>query len=1834
MMEKLIAHTGRTQARFVSALLATFAALMVFSALAGAEATYVKSFGASGSGAGQFNEVAGISQNHTTGDVYVADRGNNRIQVFDEDGNFLEAWGFDVVASGVDDEPLVDEVQRITIKASAGTFTLTYGGNTTPALPFNATAAEVEAAVNGLASISSGGGSVDVTGGPGDPTGANPFVVTFNGGPLAKGDRETLTIDRSNLAVPFGTQISCKGTATHVVGGDGHFNYRWLRNGVPITGATSPTYTTTSDDDGKGIQCEVEVVYENFPPPVLSWDTVRDYTLVGSTPSAKIPLGPVSGVAEPSGPTIEAGGPGGTLTCNAGSWLNSPTSYTYQWYWKNGPLGDPVTTAATSVDLTVTEDMAAIRALFQCKVTGTNAAGSSVMWSDLRQTEPPPPTAGNFFFQEGDPVLAFPAGTSVVSTKTNGGVVFEVCKAGTNDVCKAGVAGPSLGQFSQPRGVAVDNSPGANGAVVVGDDYNYRVQKLSASGAPILAIGGGVDQLTGGNVCLVSSGHDCGAGYRAEDTTGGAFGGWPESTCCEVGWNEAGNSVAVDENNGKIYVTDPYDPPPFTPNPFKGRAQAFDSSGGFIGQVTLPGFLVPGDPISIGVDFEGRIGIANSDGSNSSAVEMFEPEEFTPEGTHRGLNERRQIDEGGVAMDLDGDPSSDKIYILDRNISHFEFAFGGTQHHVCGEKEDKTPRRALMVLDHEGHVLDCTVPQGLGAILSTAGVTISDNGFAYVTLHKQNVVKIFRVPDETAPTAGTSSVDRITQKSAQLHGLMNAGYEPTDWGFEYGTSPCSSSTCQKIAGGKVYGVTAKPVELSLPGLQPGTKYYFRVYGTNPLGGDVGPERTFITFPFVDLVNDKCGNALARKQTTAAGLLDCRAYELASAEFTGGYDVISDLAPDQVPLETSPDTPGKVLYAVKDGGIPGTGKPTNKGPDPYVAVRDAESAKWTTKYVGIPSDVTQTSAPFSSTPNDFGADLLTFAFGGPGICDPCFEEDGSSGLPVRLPDGRLVQGMTGSNPDPDAVQAGYVGDPMSASGTHLVFGTISQLEDAGNDNGDVTIYDRDLSAETTQVVSTDDNGDTLTGDGIGALDISADGSRIIVGQKFLPDDAKGNSRWQLYMHIGETAESVDLTPGTTTGALYAGMSDDGTQVFYSTRDKLSDDDDDTSADIYRVPVAGVGSASPELISVTDGGASNDDSCEPAGFPIGWNTVSGDGQCDAVPLAGGAGVAGDGTAYFLSPEVLAPGEGEAGAANLYVVRAGDDSPQFVATIDSTLGHAPPPAPKHPAVNENLITGLSTPQSLAVDQGNGDIYVLEKGSNSVSRYTATGTAKAFSGSPTPASNKLPGQVLEGGDGMGQIAVDASDSVMSGNLYVTEVAFEGKVRVYSNAGALLGQLGGFTVPCGVAVDDSTGTVYVADAVANKIWRFEPTSAPGPGVSNANYSVTSLATEGGFACQLAADTQGNVYGTMFGSSQVRQFDVSEFEPVASPREGVEIKDLGSVPPGHMVYVDPASDELYVDTGSKVVIFDSDGNKVKEFGAGRSGYGGIAVNGGEGAGQDARAHHAYAVDGSKVIEYGTEPDVYTPIDDPAVLHAVNDNEEHHWSDFQTTPDGRYALLSSIQGSLNPVYDNRNFRMVHRYDADEDELSCASCISTEGPPLGDASLPTRGLGLTNDGRVFFNSTDQLVMRDTNAKLDAYEWNEGAVGLISTGVSHAPSSMLSVTRDGVDAFFFTREVLVENDDNGETMKIYDARSSGGFFRLPQSPPCAASDECHGPGTEPAVTPAIGTYEGRGGNLKKTCKKGFVRRKGKCVRKHCKKGSVKRKGKCVKKKRAVSRKRGGRR
>ena len=218
----------------------------------------------------------------------------------------------------------------------------------------------------------------------------------------------------------------------------------------------------------------------------------------------------------------------------------------------------------------------------------------------------------------------------------------------------------------------------------------------------------------------------------------------------------------------------------------------------------------------------------------------------------------------------------------------------------------------------------------------------------------------------------------------------------------------------------------------------------------------------------DLADDPCPNAHVRQQTSAARLLDCRAYELVSAADAGGYDVESNLIPGQTPFGGYPEAAGRVLYGVHDGGIPGTGNPTNRGVDPYVATRGENG--WTHRIRRHPRRRTPSDRTLLLAPAEADASLGTFAFGGPGVCSPCFA-DGSTGIPVRLPDGELVQGMAGpEDPGPAAEPDGYGRQAPLRRRQPPDLRLDLAIRPRRQPHGRRPIYDRDLKTGETHVVS--------------------------------------------------------------------------------------------------------------------------------------------------------------------------------------------------------------------------------------------------------------------------------------------------------------------------------------------------------------------------------------------------------------------------------------------------------------------------------------------------------------------------------------------------------------------------------------------------------------------------------------------------------------------------------------------------------------------------------------------------------------------------------------------
>jgi hypothetical protein len=252
------------------------------------------------------------------------------------------------------------------------------------------------------------------------------------------------------------------------------------------------------------------------------------------------------------------------------------------------------------------------------------------------------------------------------------------------------------------------------------------------------------------------------------------------------------------------------------------------------------------------------------------------------------------------------------------------------------------------------------------------------------------------------------------------------------------------------------------------------------------------------------------------------------------------------------------------------------------------------------------------------------------------------------------------------------------------------------------------------------------------------------------------------------------------------------------------------------------------------------------------------------------------------------------------------------------------------------------FTTPESVAVDPGSHDVYVLDREAGTVERFDSSGAPAPFSASESYInSNRLTG-TSEGpfgfafGQHESQIAVAPPGAAggTAGDIYVTDTN-NTAIDIFDSTGTFLGRLdsgavpGGFSLICGVAVD-SAGAVYVGDFNNNAIDRFVPASNP---ATDASYD--SQLTGVGGICNLAAGSS-TLYAITWSTGPLTAYPISVFPggggSFDASSSGSVIEDEGSPALASAAYVDALSDELFVDEESQAAVFDSSGSLLEHFG--------------------------------------------------------------------------------------------------------------------------------------------------------------------------------------------------------------------------------------------------------------------------------------------------------------
>ena len=193
--------------------------------------------------------------------------------------------------------------------------------------------------------------------------------------------------------------------------------------------------------------------------------------------------------------------------------------------------------------------------------------------------------------------------------------------------------------------------------------------------------------------------------------------------------------------------------------------------------------------------------------------------------------------------------------------------------------------------------------------------------------------------------------------------------------------------------------------------------------------------------------------------------------------------------------------------------------------------------------------------------------------------------------------------------------------------------------------------------------------------------------------------------------------------------------------------------------------------------------------------------------------------------------------------------------------------------------------------------------------------------------------------------------------------------------------------------------------------------------------------------------------------------------------------------------------------------------------------------------------------------------------------------------IQVSPDDQH--MAFLTESKITSYENAGYLEMYTYDPGTGKIHCVSCIPDGAPPTSNVEASDNGLFMTDDGRTFFSTADPLVPQDTDGIRDIYEYAEGRPQLISSGTGSKEVGisveggtgmpkvgLIGVSANGTDVYFSTYDTLVARDRNGSALKFYDARTDGGFPEPPAPAPCAAAEECTGPGRSPAPLPQSGT------------------------------------------------------
>jgi DNA-binding beta-propeller fold protein YncE len=384
-----------------------------------------------------------------------------------------------------------------------------------------------------------------------------------------------------------------------------------------------------------------------------------------------------------------------------------------------------------------------------------------------------------------------------------------------------GQAGTGAGQFHDPSGVAVNTD---SGDVYVADTANNRIQRFDKQGSFISTWGWGVDD---GSAALQTCTSGCEAGIAGSDD----------------GQLSNPVGVAVNSATGDVYVVDVDN----------GRTVRYSATGTYLGS-----FSSPTSPIAVAPD--GNVYLADNGRTAVFDAAGLPLPDFPG---HRSLV-------GGLAFDSAGNLVMSDIAAPD---DHGVFTFDTSGALVRSFARETFP--SAMTVDPGSDAIfaafgDGSVGASLQQFSATGELTVRSFGAdesAYVRALAYNPKSAFAgagagalfavdqrgnrlivlgaVP--AAPQIVSTTAMRPRSGGAVLAATIDPSFRATTYRFDYGASTTYGHSLPTAPGGALGpdGI-GHEVTVDVSGLEPSTRYHYRVIATNALGTTTSADRTFTT----------------------------------------------------------------------------------------------------------------------------------------------------------------------------------------------------------------------------------------------------------------------------------------------------------------------------------------------------------------------------------------------------------------------------------------------------------------------------------------------------------------------------------------------------------------------------------------------------------------------------------------------------------------------------------------------------------------------------------------------------------------------------------------------------------------------------------------------------------------------------------------------------------------------------------------------------------------------------------------------------------------------------